>query len=74
MESQMSPEAVKVIENLCKALLLTHMRLADVVYASEDQYGKDKLERSNYDIEQLIKHYPWLRELGKGFMIGGFDF
>ena len=34
----MSPKAVKVIKNLYKALLLTHMRLEDVVYASKDQY------------------------------------
>ena len=50
------------------------MWLTDVVYASKDDFGEDKLERSNNDIEQLCKHYPWLRELGKGFMVGGFEF
>ena len=74
MENKLSPEAIKVIKNLWKALLLTNMRLTDVVYASGDNFGEDKLERSNNDIEQLCEHYPWLRELGKGFMVGGLEF
>ena len=74
MEKGLSPEAIKVIKNLWKALLLTNMRLADVVYASKDNFGEDKLEQSNNDIEQLCEHYPWLRQLGKGFVVGGFEF
>ena len=74
MENKLSPEAIKVIKNLWKALLLTNMRLTDVVYASGDNFGEDKLERSNNDIEQLCEHCPWLRELGKGFMVGGLEF
>ena len=58
MENKLSPEAIKVIKNLWKALLLTNMRLTDVVYASGDNFGEDKLERSNNDIEQLCEHCP----------------
>ena len=74
MENKLSPEAINVIKNLWKTLLLTHERLADVVYASEDNYGEDKLERTREDIEKLCEHYPWLRELGSGFMVGGLGF
>ena len=74
MENKLSPEAIKVIKNLYKALLLTNMWLTDVVYASGDDFGENKLERSNNDIEQLCEHYPRLRELGKGFMVGGLEF
>ena len=70
MENKLSPEAIKVIKNLYKALLLTHERLADVVYASEDNYGEDKLERTKKDIEQLCEHYPWLCELGRSRWVG----
>ena len=74
MENKLSPEAIKVIKNLWKTLLLTHERLADVVYASEDNYGEDKLERTRKAIEELYEHYPWPRELGRGFMVGGLEF
>ena len=74
MENKLSPEAIKVIKTVYKALLLAHERLADVVYASEDNYGEDKLERTREDIEKLCDHYPWLRELGRGFMVGGLEF
>ena len=74
MENKLSPEAIKVIKNLYKTLLLTHERLVDAVYTSKDNYGEDKLERIREDIEQLCERYPWLRELGKGFMVGGLKF
>ena len=70
MENKLSPETIKVINNLWK----THERLADVVYTSEDNYGEDKLERTREAIEELCEHYPWLRELGRGFMVGGLEF
>ena len=63
MEIKQHPEATKVIKRVYKALLLAHERLADVVYASQDNYGEDKLERTREDIEELCDHYPWLREL-----------
>ena len=63
MENKLSPEAIKVIKRVYNALLLEHERLRDVVYASEDNYGEDKLERTRKDIEKLCGHYPWLREL-----------
>ena len=44
MENKLSPEAIKVIKNLYKTLLLTHERLVDAVYTSKDNYGEDKLE------------------------------
>ena len=70
MENKLSPEAIKVIKILWK----THERLAEVVYTSEDNYGEDKLERTREAIEELCEHYPWLRELGRGFMVGGLEF
>ena len=60
MENKPTPEAIKVIKNLCKTLLVINMWLTDVVYASNDDFAVDKLERSNNDIEQQCKHYPWL--------------
>ena len=74
MENKLNPETIKVIKRVYKALLLAHERLADVVYASEDNYGEDKLERTREAIEELCEHYPWLRELGRGFMVGGLEF
>ena len=74
MENKLSPEAIKVIKNLWKTLLLTHERLADLVYTSGDNYGEDKLERTREAIEELCEHYPWLHELGRGFMVGGLEF
>ena len=74
MENKLSPEAIKVIKRVHKALLLAHERLADVVYASEDNYGEDKLERTRENIKKLCDHYPWHRELGSGFMVDGLEF
>ena len=74
MENKLGPEAIKVIRNLWKTLLLTHERLADLVYASGDNYGEDKLERTREAIEELCEHYPWLHELVTGFMVGGLEF
>ena len=74
MENKLSPEAIKVIKRVYKALLLAHKRLTDAVYRSKDQYGEDKPERTREDIEQLCEHYLWLRELGRGYMVGGFEF
>ena len=74
MENKLSLEAINVIKRVYKALLLAHERLADVVYASEDNYGEDKLERTREAIEELCEHYPWLRELGRGFVVGGLEF
>ena len=65
MEKKLSLEAIKVIKRVYKALLLAHERLADVVYASKDNYEEEgKLERTREDIEKLCEHYPWLRQLG----------
>ena len=69
-----SKDAMVVIKKLYQRLLLAHERLADVVYSSKDQYGEDKLERTGEDIEELCEHYPWLRELGRGYMVGEFKF
>ena len=74
MESKLRSEAIKVIKGVYKALLLAHERLTDVVYASEDNYGEDKQERTRKDIEEPSDHYPWLRELHRGFMVGGLEF
>ena len=66
MENKLSPEAIKVIKKVYKALFLAHERFADVVYASKDNYGEDKLEKTREDIKKLCDYYPWLRELGSG--------
>ena len=58
MENKLSPEAIKVIKRVYNALLLAHERLANIVYASEDNYGEEKLERTREDIEKLCEHYP----------------
>ena len=74
MENKPNREAIKIIKRVYKALLLAHERLADVVYDSENNYGEDKLERTREDIEKLCENYPWLRELGRGFMVSGLEF
>ena len=76
MENKPDPEAIKIIKRVYEALLLAHERLTDVVYTPEDNFGgEDKLERTKEDIEELCEHYPWLCELGKGFIVGGgFEF
>ena len=58
MENKLSPEAIKVIKRVYNALLLARERLANIVYASEDNYGEEKLERTREDIEKLCEHYP----------------
>ena len=45
-------------------------KLSDVVYGSEDQWDVGKLKRTPDDIDELCKKYPWLRELGRGYMVG----
>ena len=40
-----------------------------MVYGSEDQWGDGKLKRTRDDIDELCKKYPWLCELGRGYMV-----
>ena len=40
-----------------------------MVYGSEDQWGEDKLKKTRDDIDELCKKYPWLCELGGGYMV-----
>ena len=61
--------AIEIIKKVYQALLLAKERLVDVVYGSEDQWGEGKLKRILDDIDELCKKYPWLRELGRGYMI-----
>ena len=77
MENCLSKElegdnAIEIIKKVYQAVLLAKERLADVVYDSEDQWGEDKLKRTLDDIDKLCKKYPWLRELGRGYMIADF--
>ena len=44
-------------------------KLSDVVYGSEDPWDVGKLKRTPDDIDELCKKYPWLRELGRGYMV-----
>ena len=69
MEDSVSKGEIAIIKKVYQALLLAEERLADVVYGSEDQWGEDKLKRTRDDIDKLCKKYPWLRELGRGFMV-----
>ena len=59
-----SDNAIEIIKKVYQDLLLEKERLADVVYSSED-----KLKGTLDDIDELCKKYPWLRELGRGYMI-----
>ena len=61
-----------IIKKVYQALLLAKERLSDVVDTSEDQYGEDKLRRTLDNIDDLNNKYPWLSELGKGYMIATF--
>ena len=77
MENRLSKEleddnAIRIIKKVYQALLLVKERLADVVYASEDQWGEYKLKRTLDDIDELCKKYPWLRELDRGYMTASF--
>ena len=60
MENCLSKElegdnAIEIIKKVYQALLLAKERLTDVVYSSEDQWGKDKLKRTLDDIKKLCK-------------------
>ena len=59
-----SDNAIEIIKKVYQDLLLEKERLADVVYSSEDE-----LKGTLDDIDELCKKYPWLRELGRGYMI-----
>ena len=65
--------AKEIIKKVYQAFLLAKERLADVVYTSEDQWGEDKLKRTLDDIDELCKKYPWLCELGRGYMTAAFQ-
>ena len=59
-----SDNAIEIIKKVYQDLLLEKERLADVVYSSEDE-----LKGTLDDIDELCKKYPWLCELGRGYMI-----
>ena len=65
--------AIGIIKKVYQILLLEKERLADVVYGSEDQWGEDKLKRAVDNINELCKKYPWLHELGRGYMMTNFQ-
>ena len=69
MENSVSKGDIEIIKKVHQALLLAKERLGDVVYDSEDQWDEDKLKRTLDDIDELCKKYPWLRELGRRYMI-----
>ena len=69
MEDCVSKGAIEIMKKVYQALLFAKERLADVVQGSENQQGEDKLKRTLNDINELCKKYPWLRELGRGYMI-----
>ena len=69
MEDCVSKDAIEIIKKIYQALLSAEEIVADVVYGSEDQWSEDKLNRACDDIDELCKKYPWLRELGRGYMV-----
>ena len=69
MENCVSKGDIEVIKKVYQALVLAKERLADVVYGNEDQWDEAKLKRTLDDIDKLCKKYPWLRELGRRYMI-----
>ena len=69
MENCVSKGDIEIIKKVHQALLLAKERIGDVVYDSEDQWDEDKLKRTLDDIDELCKKYPWLRELGRRYMI-----
>ena len=69
MEDCISKGNIEIIKNVYQALSLAQERLADVVYGSEDQWGEDKLKGTLDDIDELCEKYPWLRELGRGYIL-----
>ena len=71
MEDCVSKDIIEIIKKVYKALSLAEEKLDDVVYGSEDKWGEDKLKRAHDDIDELCKKYPWLRELGRGYMVQG---
>ena len=69
MEDCLSKDGMEIIKKVYQALSLVEERLADVVYGSEDQRGEDKLKRTLDNINELCKKHPWLREVGRRYMV-----
>ena len=69
MENCVSKGNIEIIEKVYQAFLLAKEKLADVAYSSENQRGEVKRKRTLDDIYELCKKYPWLRELGRRYMI-----
>ena len=69
MEDCVSKDPTEIIKKVHQALFLAEEKLFDVVYGSEDQWDVGKLKRIPDDIDHLCKKYPWLRELGRGYMV-----
>ena len=65
--------AIEIIKKYTKSFCWQKKRLSDVVYSSEDQWGEDKLKWTLDDIDESCKKYPWLRELGRGYMMADFQ-
>ena len=61
--------SIEIIKKVYQVLLVAQERLTNVVSSSEDQWGEDEIKRTLDDIDELCKKYPWLRELGRGYMI-----
>ena len=69
MENCVSKVTIEIIKKVYQTLFFGTRRLAGVVYGSEDQWGEDKLKKTRDDIDELCKKYPWLCELGGGYMV-----
>ena len=61
--------SIEITKKVYQVLLVAQERLANVVSSNEDQWGEDEIKRTLDDIDEICKKYPWLRELGRGYMI-----
>ena len=58
----------EIIGRLYRALLRAYNRHADITNFN-DEYDKEKLQATTDEINELCADFPWLRELGKYFLI-----
>ena len=58
----------EIIGRLYRALLRSYDKHADVTNFNSE-YEEKKLQATTDEINELCENYPWLRELGKDFLI-----
>ena len=58
----------EIIGRLYRTLLRCYNRHADITDFN-DEYEEEKLQQTTDEIKELCEKFPWLRELGKHFLI-----